>query len=798
MAAGRGDSLSHPGDPTLRTFVFLALFLLTLALIALTACESPPPTTTPDIEATVTSAIAATATAEADIQARIDASVAATVTAELGTPTATPAPTATPRPAAPPAPTATPKPTAVPTSEPVCLRNPRQVTSTQAQQIADLPWSQDNPWSVTALQQLARGSPAAFQAWMQRFRDDETHERLIKAFTSIAVCDEAAALRIAQMPFLDDAGVGAYFTASDGYILEGLARLASTNLDDLDEVLVHSDLEDGITDPLTAVALLLILKQEDPEAEAAIRDLPWIADGITNTGVRRNEINYVVGFVERARRANESFWAFLELPWMRDGYQWTEYGVAINLGNLAYWDDASTARILKMPFLETLEGDEEDIVYFLLDVAYRRGLLSLISSPRLEGGIRDGQLGTVALADIELRDPEAAAALNGLAWIQDGVGFSEQTAVRSLVNTAAGSDALFRALLAKRWVRDRLTHDESRVVERLHLMASSPSDKSNEAMALRILDMPFLNNVTALDYLAVNALNTLLFSGDEGALEQVLSHRELRDGITDEWTSLVAVTNSARENPSLRNALLDPQPPPVQKRVIRLPLAGDVTLHAIEPEDGSASQAQMNILEHAVRTHEGFMGQPFPHRDVVLFISDDSLQGYFGDGLIESGSRSRAATITELAASTWGFTPIWLVRPSAWIGAGARHFLTQISERERIDRALPEARDSCEGANSITELFELGLENSPCKFDLGEGMFLDLYRNLGEADFRKGFSNLHWVGREPGASEGLRRDCTGEDAVLCYLKGAFLSPLSPALAATAEWIIDRRYYGTSG
>ena len=632
---------------------------------------------------------------------------------------------------------------------------------------------------------------------MQRFGDNETHERLIKAFTAIAICDETAALRIVQMPFLDDAGVGAYFTASDGYILEGLARLAGTNLDDLAEVLVHPELEGGITDPLTAVALLLILKQEDPEAEAAIRELPWIADGITNTGdYVENEINYVIGFVERARRANESFWAYLELPWMRDGYQWTEYGVAINLGNLAYWDDVSTARILKMPFLETLEGDEEDIVYFLLDVAYRRSLLSLISSPRLEGGIRDGQLGTVALVDIELRDPEAAAALNGLAWIQDDVGLSEQTAVRSLVNTAAGSDALFRALLAKSWVRDGLTHDESRVVERLHFMASSPSDKSNEAMALRILGMPFLNNVTALDYLAVNSLNTLLFSGDEGALEQVLSHKELSDGVTDEWTSLVAVTSSARKNPSLRNALLVPQPPPVQKRVIRLPLAGDVTLHAIEPQDSSASLAQMNVLEHAVRTHEGFMGQPFPHRDVVLFISDVSLLGYFGDGLIESDSRSRAAAITERAAAAWRFTPIWLVRPSAWLGAGARQFLTHISERERLDRALPEPRDSCGGADSIADLFERGLENSHCKSDLGEGMFLDLYRSLGEADFQKGFSNLHWVSTEPGPGEGLRRDCTGEDAVLCYLKGAFLSPLSPALAATAETVIDRRYYCT--
>ena len=781
----------------MRSFVSFALFLTIPTLIAFAACESPPSSTPPDIEATVGAAIAATATAEWNVQATISASVAGTIAASSTLPTATPTPEPVANGSVTPDHLSAHSPTATANPKPACVPHSRQVTSEQTQQITDLPWAPENRWSVNALEQLAKGSPEAFQAWLQRFGDEETHERLIKAFTSIAVCDEAAALRILQMPFLDDAGKGAYFTASDGYILEGLARLAGANPDGLTEVLAHPGIKDGITDPLTAVALLLILKQEDPKAEAAIRDLPWIADGITNTGgYVENEISYVVGFVDRVRRANESFWAFLELPWVRDGYQWTEYEVAINLGNLAYWDDASTARILRMPFLKTLEGDEGDIVYFLLDVAHRRSLLSLISSPRLEGGIRDGQLGTVALVDIELQEPEAAAALNDLAWIQDGVGLSEQAAVRSLVNSAAGSDALFQALLAKRWVRDRLTRDETRVVERLDFMASSPPEESNEAMALRILSMPFLNDATALDYLAVNALNTLLFSDDKGVLDQVLSHRELHDGITDEWTSLVAVTSSARKNPGLLNALLDPEPPPVQKRVIRLPLAGDVTLHAIEPGDGSVSLAQMNILEHAVRTHEWFIGQPFPHRDVVLFIPDVRSHGYFGDGFIESSSKSSAADIAELAASAWGFTPIWLVRPSAWLSAGGRLFLTNVSERERTDRALLQPRDSCEGANSISELFELGLENSSCKLVLGEGMFLDLYRNLGEAEFRKGFSNLHRVSREPGASEGLRRDCTGEDAALCYFKGAFLSPLSPGLAAIAEGVIDRRYYGT--
>ena len=168
-----------------------------------------------------------------------------------------------------------------------------------------------------------------------------------------------------------------------------------------------------------------------------------------------------------------------------------------------------------MPFLETLEGDELPLVNFLLEVAYRRDLPQLLSSPKLEGGIRDAQLGTVALADIELRDPDGAAALNGLAWLQDGIEPSEQEGVRSMASTAAGSDPLFRGLLAKSWVQDGLTRHELRVIRNLLFMASTPLDDTvrrvNEATALRILDMPFLEEVETLDALATSSLEVLMF-----------------------------------------------------------------------------------------------------------------------------------------------------------------------------------------------------------------------------------------------------------------------------------------------
>ena len=705
------------------------------------------------------------------------------------------------------------------------MPNPQQLTSEQAQQIANLPWAQDNPWSVSALQELATMSTSAFQAWMQRFGDGETHEALIEAFTSIAICDEGAASEIARMPFLDDAGVGAYFEASDGNILEGLGRVAKANPDGFAEMLSHPELQGGITDALTAPALLLILEQEDAAAATAIRGLPWVADGITyvdhdarpTADYVENETAYVIGFVERARRANKSFWAFLEIPWVRDGYQWTEYGVAINLDNLAHWDDESTARILKMPFLETLEGDELDVVYFLLEVAYRRSLQQLISSPKLEGGIRDGQLGTVALADIELRDPDAAAALNGLAWLQDGIEPSEQEALRSMASTAAGSDPLFRGLLAKSWVQDGLMRHELKVIRNLLFMASTPLDdtvrRANEATALRILDMPFLEDVETLDALATSSLEVLMFSDNEGALQQVLSLPELRDGITDDWTPLLAVMSLAERRPGLLGILFDPEQTPVEKRVITLPLAGRVTLYVIGPQGyaalsftqpGSASLEPMDLLEHAVRTHEEFMGVPFPQRDLVMFVADvtDKGGGHFGSGLSISDSRSSAYTIAHETAHIWEGTPIWLARPSTWIREGLAQFLTFISERARAGTPLPEPRDSCSLANSISEVVRLGLDSdviyrSSCNYVLGEGMFLELYNSLGDAAFRQGFSNLHLAGLEDTELRFPQGACAAIDAALCYFKVAFLSGLTPQQTAIAERIIDRRYYGAS-
>ena len=106
----RRCSGTSPDKPT-----FGKPVLLTLALLALAACQSGPPTVGPDVDATVSVAMA---NVEAAAQVNIAASVSATVVAQSSTPT--PEPTLTPTPVS----TATPEPTPTPAHAPSATPDP--------------------------------------------------------------------------------------------------------------------------------------------------------------------------------------------------------------------------------------------------------------------------------------------------------------------------------------------------------------------------------------------------------------------------------------------------------------------------------------------------------------------------------------------------------------------------------------------------------------------------------------------------------------------------------------------------
>ena len=336
------------------------------------------------------------------------------------------------------------------------------------------------------------------------------------------------------------------------------------------------------------------------------------------------------------------------------------------------------------------------------------------------------------------------------------------------------------------WVRDGITSDELRVLHNLHAFTSGVRLPEWE------LAMPFLSHIDALDIIVLQILRGFA----PGA--QIVSHPAISDGITDENRNVVASLHHL-PNPHLPNrshwidTILDAAP---EEQVIELPLAGNVVLSVIRPgvvaSEGAQSQA-MEFLAHAVRTHEQFMGVAFPQRHAIMLVADVRKHGgHGGSDAIMSSSQVHQGIIAHEAAHTyWNYGP-------QWIGEGGANFLGAISRRDYYDEPLPDEARSCAFADSLVELeaVERELEwqaiyESGCNYTLGYSIFSELYRSLGEADFRRGFRNLYLALRD----EAYDSVCAGEYRSGCYLREAFADGATPEQAAIIDEIVARRYYG---
>ena len=128
-----------------------------------------------------------------------------------------------------------------------------------------------------------------------------------------------------------------------------------------------------------------------------------------------------------------------------------------------------------------------------------------------------------------------------------------------------------------------------------------------------------------------------------------------------------------RHRPELLETLLDPDQVAVEKRVIQLPLKGEVTLSVVHISPGA--YRTMDILEKLVRTQEHFMAVPLPRSYIGLLVADAIPVGGGPSGMItvDPGSAENGRLIAhELAHTYWPFFP-------PWIAEGAADFMTTVS-----------------------------------------------------------------------------------------------------------------------
>ena len=167
-----------------------------------------------------------------------------------------------------------------------------------------------------------------------------------------------------------------------------------------------------------------------------------------------------------------------------------------------------------------------------------------------------------------------------------------------------------------------------------------------------------------------------------------------------------------------------------------LPLSGQIELSVVLSD--SRVYRTMDLLEHAIRTSEHIVGVPFPRSYAIVLVADVSAaRGRGGSDalvLIDPGLENDLHLVSHELAHTY-----WHLDPN-WIKEGASDFLSAFAESALTGEPLRDAEDSCSLADNIANLVrqehELDSEEiyrSACNYILGRGMFLELYRELGES-----------------------------------------------------------------
>ena len=405
-------------------------------------------------------------------------------------------------------------------------------------------------------------------------------------------------------------------------------------------------------------------------------------------------------------------------------------------------------------------GRDEDSVQGLIDLGIESpsSAQTLLDMRWLTDGLADEEAWVISsLGYLALDVPDAIEDMVRLPWIADGITEDESWAISSLADLALESTDAVRTIASRKWFVDGITEDESLVIESLGSISYETGTGST------FVAMPFLDSIEPSDSHALMSLDILSYEAPE-AFDDILSNPVIADGVTDNEAPILALLHDVHfENPTLVSTLLSPNGTRVEQRDIDLPMAGRVRLAIVRTQEGAARS--MDLLESVVRFSESYMGEPFPTNFVLLLFADAIMPGADAHNkginmtvhpdfdVDDGGEYALDAPILlahEVAHYYWGSSG------EAWIDEGAADVMSFAYDESTTGYEWYVSDIATMYPCSIPDLSALALmpgdPPQDCIYGLGAGLFLELYRTLGDEDFRKGFRALYLLSQNgPGA-----------------------------------------------
>ena len=548
-------------------------------------------------------------------------------------------------------------------------------------------------------------------------------------------------------------------------------------------------LDDGVTeDERQAVNALREILRESPAVAETLLGFPWLADGVA-----RDESLAVSHFQVILKEDPGAAETLMGFPWFPDGVAEDEMYVLYNLREILLEDPAVAETLLSFPWLaDGVTGDESHAVYNFREI------------------LRE--------------DPAMAETLLGSSWFSDGLTMTERQTIGGLSGLYGIDRSSLSALTTKPWFKDGLSREEFMLLGDLGVIAGK-----SETDALAIIGMPFLETFEPADAMAARSLRRLTWCDDGQSpfssecsdngtgyqrvskkFRRVMAHPTISDGISDEEAKIVATLHDASSfETDIFDSLLDPDTVTLEERTINLPHTGEMQLTIIRIRPGA--ERTMDLLERAVRTVEGFATVPFPIRHLI-FLAENTRHSSVGLDLsnmsgehehFDTDDRPEIDALHVLAHETAHY--YWFVEWSRhWVEDGLGAFFQSLVTRqanvgpdETVVPIWPPYLPPCPYMSNIAgrdrELDLSGVRViSDCSDSLGERLFQDLWRSLGDSVFRQGLANLHLMARS-GAPVGECKFQKYDKAGICQVIAAFKAAAPAEAAATVDRVTSRWY-----
>ena len=611
---------------------------------------------------------------------------------------------------------------------------------------------------------------------------------------------------ITSLPWIEDG-----ISESERNAAQALVDLGLTQASVVYILMVRTWLADGLDkEELAVVQSLESVARHHETAASSIVTMPFLrtVEEVDVFLLGEFEAEWDVLSFPVARDLADAISALAGESWVADGLNEHERAILERLKGAqdgfrtAYWREAFASLVSTLASESWIKDGIDELEWDLIEMFTVDGrptspayiIKALVDEPWVQDGLDEKERFLLHLKTGAVSTQQAPAfvhfvnALASEAWVQDGLDEQERYIFEQIgtyggvFNEGSGASVahFVNALAAEPWLRDGLTtqerwllsafpwwdgfYREADTAARLHTvnaLLSAPwvQDGLNEG------ERYFARQIVRIPDIA--ATDALMHAG------RALDAAWVKDGIDEDELILIGQAVSVDGIGAVLRTMADLSfRVIVEKRVITLPLSGEVPLVIIRSRPGPPRS--MDGLEYAVRGVEALLGAPLPV-PVVRLLLDPFVGGAnnAGDYIIlpadADGTDWLDGAIIHEVAHHYGR------EGKRWVTEGAASIIEDIVAEPRGGKPVDAHNYPCAHAASIAEL-----ERDPlygCNYTLGKRIFVDMYRTLGAELFRQGLGNLH----------------SGEFDIHSF-RTAFKSA-APAQADAVDAVVDRWYNG---